>query len=188
MIDLQGQTFKNIDFSLEGFKSGEYDKCLFTQCNLSEQDLTDSNFSDCEFRSCNLSMVNLHGVALRNIKFSDCKLLGVHFEHCNEFLFEVGFENCQLDLSSFYKLGLKKTIFRNCSLHEVDFTLCDLNQAVFDECSLMGATFDNTKLESCDFRTAVHYAINPEINKIKKAKFSVQGLPGLLYQYGIEVE
>jgi uncharacterized protein YjbI with pentapeptide repeats len=85
-------------------------------------------------------------------------------------------------------LGLKKTVFRNCSLHEVDFTLCDLTFAAFDECSLMGATFDNSKLESCDFRTAVHYAINPEINKIKKAKFSIQGLPGLLYQYGIEVE
>ena len=111
MVEIERQSFKNIDFSLDAFKQGEYNKCAFIQCNLSEQDLKDSNFSECEFHACNLSMVNLHGAALRNIKFKDCKLLGVHFEHCNEFLFEVAFENCHLDLSSFYKLGLKKVEF-----------------------------------------------------------------------------
>jgi len=44
MVDIEGQSFKNIDFSLEAIKKGEYNKCVFIQCNLSEQDLTDSNF------------------------------------------------------------------------------------------------------------------------------------------------
>ena len=51
-----------------------------------------------------------------------------------------------------------------------------------------GAIFDNTILEKSDFRTSYNYAMNPEINSIKKAKFSLQGIPGLLGKYNIEVE
>jgi hypothetical protein len=34
----------------------------------------------------------------------------------------------------------------------------------------------------------VHYRIDPNINQIKKAKFSLDGLPGLLSAYQIEIK
>jgi hypothetical protein len=43
-------------------------------------------------------------------------------------------------------------------------------------------------LEKADFRTAFNYSINPETNRIKKAKFSKEGLNGLLDKYDIEIE
>jgi len=52
----------------------------------------------------------------------------------------------------------------------------------------MRATFENTALEKVDLRTGFNYSINPEINRIKKAKFSLQGVLGLLDKYDIEIE
>jgi len=43
-------------------------------------------------------------------------------------------------------------------------------------------------LEKADFREATNYFIDPEKNRIKKAKFSLNGLPGLLIPYDIIIE
>jgi len=70
----------------------------------------------------------------------------------------------------------------------VDFTECDLTGSIFENCDLTNATFDNTIIEKVDFRTAFNYSINPELNRIKKAKFSIQGISGLLSKYDIDIE
>jgi hypothetical protein len=38
-----------------------------------------------------------------------------------------------------------------------------------------------------DFRTAHSYEINPSISQIKKAKFSSDGLAGLVQSFGITI-
>jgi hypothetical protein len=43
-------------------------------------------------------------------------------------------------------------------------------------------------LERTDFRTSYNYSIDPEINRISKAKFSINGVVGLLGKYNIEIE
>ncbi|MCB0588193.1 MAG: pentapeptide repeat-containing protein, partial [Phaeodactylibacter sp.] len=103
-------------------------------------------------------------------------------------LFSVSFEGCQLDLSSFFKRQLKETVFKNCSLREVDFAEANLAGAAFEHCSLNGAIFEKTNLEGADFRTAQHYSIDPEMNRVRKARFSFDGLAGLLEKYDIKVE
>ena len=70
----------------------------------------------------------------------------------------------------------------------MDFSATDLSASNFANCDLSGAIFDNSILEKTDFRTAYNYSINPEINKIKKAKFSVSGIAGLLDKYDIVIE
>ena len=75
--------------------------------------------------------------------------------------------------------------FKNCLLEEVDFAESDLTNAVFAECDLRGAMFDHSKLEKADFRTAINYSIDPESNRIRKAKFSKEGAIGLLAKYDI---
>ena len=112
----------------------------------------------------------------------------MHFENCDQFLFEVDFVNCILNLSSFYKLKLKKTRFKDSNLSEVDFTETDLASSLFDNCDLAGARFERTILEKADLRTSRNYSIDPELNKIKKAKFSAHGITGLLDKYDIEIE
>ena len=83
---------------------------------------------------------------------------------------------------------MKKTIFTSCKLEEVDFTEADLSSSVFDNCDLSKTIFENTILQKVDFRTAYNYSINPEKNNIKKAKFSLPEVMGLLNNYDIEIE
>jgi uncharacterized protein YjbI with pentapeptide repeats len=115
-------------------------------------------------------------------------MVGLRFENCNKFLFAVHFENCVLNISSFYQMKIKKTKFINTSLQEVDFTNTDLNSSLFDKCDLAGAVFHNTILEKADFKTAYNYSIDPAANKIKKARFSLPAVIGLLNSYDIEVD
>jgi len=100
----------------------------------------------------------------------------------------MSFENCILNHSSFYQVKFKKTSFKKTQLREVDFVESDLTGSLFDGCDLAMAVFENTILEKVDFRCAFNYSINPEINRIKKAKFSLFGVAGLLGKYDIEIE
>ena len=81
-----------------------------------------------------------------------------------------------------------KTKFDKCSLKETDFTEVNLSASVFSDCDLTGAIFSNTILEKVDFRTANNYSIDPEFNKLKKAKFSAFNLDGLLYKYQLDID
>ena len=116
-----------------------------------------------------------------------CKMLGINFENVSEFLFSVSFSNCVLNFSAFYKRNFQKTSFAGCSLHEVDFSEADLSQSDFSNADLAGAKFENSNLEKVDFRSAINYSINPGMNRIRKAKFSLAGITGLLDTYGIEI-
>ena len=167
---------------------GEYDGCSFIQLDLSGADLMGCTFMDCRFEACNLGNAKVKGTALKSVAFVDCKLTGIHFRDCVTFLFAVSFERCKLDLSSFHKMPMKETVFRDCSLQEADLSETDLSRALFDRCDLAGALFEGTNLEKCDLRTAVNYSIDPARNRIKKARFTLAGLPGLLDRYGIDIE
>jgi uncharacterized protein YjbI with pentapeptide repeats len=184
----EDKTLENIDFTQRDLTPGDYENCVFLNCNFSETDLSNINFTECKFAGCNLSMAKLAHAAFRDVAFKDCKLLGLHFENCNPFLFTVQFDNCLLNLSSFYRLKIKKTHFKNSSLHEVDFTETDLSASRFENCDMANAVFENTVLEKADLRTSYNYSIDPELNHIKKAKFSREGVIGLLNKYDIEIE
>ena len=181
------QTFENTDFSEKKVSVIEYNNCEFINCNFSKSDLSNINFVDCFCKGCNFSLAVLKNAGIKNVRFVNSKLMGIDFGVCNDFLFSASFENCQLDYSSFYKKKLKKASFSSCSLKEVDFTETDLSGTVFKNCDLTGAVFVQTILEKADFRTARNYALDPELNKIKKAKFSLPEVAGLLAKYNIDI-
>jgi uncharacterized protein YjbI with pentapeptide repeats len=58
-------------------------------------------------------------------------MLGLQFDHCSAFGLSFRFETCILNHSTFYKTSIKKTLFKNTQLHQVDFTDCDLTHFVF---------------------------------------------------------
>jgi len=185
---IEDQEFKYLDFSVNKMTADEYDNCTFINCIFAKTNLSNISFADCVFDNCDLSMSKLTNTTLRDVRFKACKMLGLHFEDSNPFLFSVNFESCQLSLSSFYKCALKNMSFNECHLNEVDFTESDLNSSVFNECDLTGAIFENAVLEKVDFRTSYNFSIDPENNRIAKAKFSQAGIAGLLDKYDIEIE
>jgi uncharacterized protein YjbI with pentapeptide repeats len=180
--------FTGINFFLEGINIKEYENCIFENCIFSKTDLTDINFIECEFKNCDFSLAKVTNTAFIDVEFKGSKLLGVHFEDCNKFVISADFEGCKLNLSSFYKLNLRNIKFKDSNLQEVDFTGANLTGILFDNCNLLRAIFVSSILEKADFRTAYNYSINPESNRLSKAKFSMSGILGLLDKYNIEVE
>jgi len=184
----EDKKFEKLNFIEKTLPFGVYENCIFFNCDFSNADLSNFSFAECKFSGCNISMAKLTKVTLNDVVFNSCKLLGLHFEDCNKMPFIISFENCTLNFSSFYKQKLKKIVFKNSEIREADFTDADLSAAIFDHCDLTKTKFENTILEKADFRTSFNYSINPELNKIKKAKFSMPGIIGLLDKYDIEIE
>jgi fluoroquinolone resistance protein len=173
-----GSFLKNLVFEL----------CFFTNCDFFETNFLGVVFIDCQFNDCNFSMAKLNDTALRGTQFFNCKMMGVIFDKCHPLLFTVQFNDCILDYSSFSTLKMKQTQFKGCSIIEAQFVETDLTGSSFVECNLFRTVFQQSILEKVDFTTSRNYSIDPGQNRMKKAKFAIAGLPGLLEKYGIIVE
>jgi uncharacterized protein YjbI with pentapeptide repeats len=110
------------------------------------------------------------------------------FGDVNSFLLAFDFEGCLLNLCSFFKLRMRGAFFKKCTLLETDFSGADLTGATFENCDLSRAVFSSTILEKADFVSAYNYSIDPEVNRVKKARFSYPGVLGLLDRFNIEIE
>lgn len=182
------KTFEKVSFIDKKVNNREFEDCVFKNCDFSNSDFSNNSFMDCEFIDCNLSMTKLVLTSLKTVHFKDCKLLGIQFNTCNDFLFEVSFQECVLDYSSFANKKMLKTKFDSCSMKEISFIGTNLTNSIFENCNLENAVFNDTQLAAADFRTAYNYKIDPEFNPMKKAKFSSQGIIGLLDKYDIKIE
>ncbi len=187
-ICITEKTFHQEDFSIMSLPDVIYEACRFLHCNFNNADLSGINFTDCLFADCNLSSVKIIQTTFNAVTFEQCKMLGLHFENANAYLFTVHFAGCTLDLSSFYQRKMKKTVFSHCSLQEADFTETVLTEAVFDGCNLREAKFENTLLDKADLRTAINYAIDPEKSKVKQARFTALGMFSLLDKYQLRID
>ncbi len=184
----ENKVFEKISFKEHILVKGVYEECTFKNCNFNSVDLSGITFRTCLFNNCDCSLTKLKNTILQDVRFVNSKLLGIQFNECNGFLLRLYFENCMLKLSVFYKLKLKNTVFTNCNLQEADFSEADMAGAAFENCDLLLATFMHTNLEKADFRSASNYSINPELNRIRNARFSIPGVTGLLTTYDIEIE
>lgn len=188
MILHEDKTFDNIDYADKDVSNREFVKCLFHACDFSNSNISGNEFVECQFIDCNLSLTKFGTASLKTVFFKNCKLIGVDFSSCKDFLFSIGFENCILDYSSFFKKKLKNTIFKKCNIKEANFADSDLTNSVFKDCDLNMTQFEKTNLNGVDFTTSFNYNIDPELNRMKNAKFSIEGLSGLLTKYGIIIE
>jgi uncharacterized protein YjbI with pentapeptide repeats len=166
----------------------DFEQYHFIGCELGAASLAGLRLEDCLFERCNLTAAKLGGTALQNVAFLDCKLLGVPFTACQDMLFGVHFELCQLRYASFAGKRLAGTRFEKCSLAEADFTNADLTGAAFQGCDLTQTIFHDTQLAGADFTTATGFSLDPEANRLAGARFALAGLPGLLDKYGLVIE
>lgn len=185
---IDDQQYAGISYFGQKLMQTEFNTCTFRNCDFSNADLSESDLVNCRFENCNFAMAKLTGAGIKEVHFFACKLVGLNFDSCSDFLFSVSFQQCTLDYASFFSKKMKKTKFTDCSLKDVDFSEVDLSMAYFGNCDLQNAVFQRTNLEKADLRTAANYSIDPEMNRINKAKFSYSGLPGLLEKYKIEIE
>lgn len=182
------KAFTSTEVGGEGLQATEYDGCTFDHLDLKNADLSKKTFVECVFRDCDLSLVQLERTSFRVVRFERCKLLGARFDSCHTFLLAFTFDACILDLATFHGLRLKGTKFDRCRMRETDLSSADFTNGSFAGCDLGAAVFDGTVLEGTDFRGASNYSIDPATNRIRKARFSRDGVAGLLDRTGIIIE
>ncbi|MEP2669533.1 MAG: pentapeptide repeat-containing protein [Cyclobacteriaceae bacterium] len=182
------ETIENKDFSNQSIAKHNYECCTFKNCDFANADLSECKFIETEFIDCNFSNANITRASFQDVKCTQCKMLGLQFDKCNAFSFTIHFDHCQLNHSSFYQMKLNRSSFLNSQLESVDFTEADLKKVVLRHCNLLNATFDNTNLENADLSGSTHYAIDPEMNKVKGASFSLPEVVGLLSKYNIKIK
>jgi uncharacterized protein YjbI with pentapeptide repeats len=73
-------------------------------------------------------------------------------------------------------------------LKEADFSQTELSGSTFSNCDLSGAVFENANLQKVDFRTSDNFTIDLEKNRVAKARFSQDGLKGLLSKYDLIID
>jgi len=181
------QTFESVNYAEKIINGKEFNGCTFKKCDFSNSEFSRCKFIDCIFEHGNLSMMKLTASTLNDVVFKNCKILGVNFSPCVDFLFSVRFEDCILDYASFMGKKMVKTSFIKTSLKEVTFSQANLSGAVFDQCDLADAVFNRTDLAAANFVTAYNYIIDPELNNVKRAIFSANGILGLLDKYDIRI-
>ncbi len=181
------KVFTALSFSDFSSMAAEYEDCTFIQCDFSNQYIPNINLLDCTFADCNFSNSVFNQTSLKLVIFNECKLTGADFSNVNPFLLELNFNDSDLSLANFHGIPLTNSSFENCSLIEVDFSESDLSGIKITNSNLERVIFNRTKLEKVDFSTSFNIQLDPELNNIKGAKFSIQSLPGLLNKYGIIV-
>lgn len=166
----------------------EFEHYHFKGFELSSANLQERIFTNCLFESCNLASTKLEHTALRNVAFESCKLLGVQFQACQDLQFQVHFERCLMDYTSFWGKWMPNTRFNSCSLHEVNFNEANLTNALFRNCDLLGAVFHQTVLNGADLATSQNLLLNLDENELKAARFTAGQLPALVAKYGLIID
>jgi fluoroquinolone resistance protein len=180
--------FEGKDYTRQRLPRGEYDQCTFINCDFSGGYLDNTHFLECRFEDCNLSNANLKNTMFREVHFWRTKLMGLRFEDCSSFLLSFNFSDCILDLSSFFGMSLKNTQFTACRMAGTEFTETNLQNGGFGQCNLENAHFNGCDLRGADFVTAYNYSIDPEKNQLRNARFSREGVAGLLRKYDIVID
>lgn len=184
------ETFKQL-LAKETFSSIEFDRCTFSQCDLSDTVFTHCKFIDCEFIGCNLNSIQFSFSKLTDVNFKDCKLMGVDWTLVAwpnlSISSPVSFDSCLLSHGSFYGLELSELSMQHCKTHEVDFRECNLRQANLNFTDFSYSQFNRTDLTEADLEDAFHYSIDVFNNKIKGAKFSREEALSLLDSLDIEL-
>lgn len=180
--------FKGVDFGDEDLKLGSYEHCQFINCNFTASTLVGFQFSNCSFTNCDLSNIKILDAIFDTVYFKACKLIGLRFETCNDFVFSADFNGCLLSYSTFSGMDLRGRDFTSSRLIETEFTDTNLTAAIFKEADLSGAVFERSNLEKADFRSATNFNIDPEKNRMKGAKFSHRDLPSLLSKYKLDID
>lgn len=83
---------------------------------------------------------------------------------------------------------MKKSKIVHCNLDECYFQNTYLVGVDFSGSTFINTLFHNTDMQKANFTDASGYVIDPRVNKIKKAIFSVPDVLNLLNCFDIEIK
>lgn len=169
----------------------EFEECRFLDCNFSGARFRNCKFINCDFVRCNLSLVELANARLFGVSFRETKLVGVDWSRASwptfHVDFELRFEHCILNDSSFLGLTLNELVLNDCKLHDADFREGSFAGSTMTGCDFTHSLFMKTNLRDVDFSDSTGYAIDVLNNEVKGARFSRHEALSLLDGLGVEL-
>lgn len=184
----EGQSFDHLDIHEHPIAGNEYSSCRFEGCDFTEADLSRCRFEDCRFVACNFSNPIVARSRFADSSFEECKIVGLNFGNCDQLVFDVGFEGCRLQSCNFSSLKMKGAAFRRCAIDSCFFEDGYLVDAAFDDSVFSLTLFHACDLTRASFRGARGYSIDPRVNKVEKAVFSVPDVLALVECFGVRIE
>ena len=182
-----GMHFSGEQFAPDSLLDRCFFDCTFEQCLFHEMNLKKSRFSDCTFKGCSLQLPKFDGCRLQGVLFDESKIVGADFFTCDEKFFSIQCRKSILVGCNFSNMKMKQFIFSGSKLTDCQFLDTVLIEADFRECNLQGALFHHADLSKADFRDATNYAINPQSNSVKKARFSAPEALSLLEYFDVDI-
>ena len=178
------QIFKNLDLKNKELLEINFEECIFEKCEFNEAVFKKCNFKECVFSHCNIGNIKFKNTKISELKIESCKALGINW---TEAIFPnvvlncpLGFRDSDISYCSFYSLKLRNMDIVDCKSEEVDFRECDLSESNLSRTDFYRNTFYETNLFASNFVEAKNYIIDPLVNKVTRAKFSLPEVLSLL--------
>lgn len=191
IFEYHEEAFELIELKEKTIESKRFEACTFKKCQFTEAEFRQCEFVDCEFIHCNLSMAKFINTGFNEAVFENCKLIGIDWTKVKwpfvKLACPVKFYQCDLSFSNFFEINLVDAVFEECKVHEVDFRGAELNGASLCYNDFYKSIFQHCNLSKSDFTGSTNYLINPEENKITKAKFSFPEVMDLLRHLDITI-
>jgi uncharacterized protein YjbI with pentapeptide repeats len=116
------------------------------------------------------------------------KICWIDFSLINRFNVSMNFIDCIISFASFFDLWMKKAKFTNSKITDTRFIRMDLIESDFGWTDLKWTIFNSSNLQKANFVKAYNYYIDPNLNKLKWARFSPYEALSLLSSYEIIIE
>jgi len=160
--EYSNKTFKKLTSKNAKFVKKEFYKCTFKNCKFLESQFIDCVFNDCKFINSDLSLSKLNGSRFQLVTFKNCDLVRINwgFVDWSNFItkFEISFNKCTLNHSSFVGVTLYKLNLTESICNDVDFSESSLQEANFNKSDLSKSVFRRTNLSKANFIEAKNYA------------------------------
>ncbi len=169
-------TFKGLLWIETRLSGASFEECEFIDCDFSDSQFHGCKFTQCEFVRCNLSLADMANSQLYGLTFKDCKLVGIDWTKADwpQYYrdFELKFQRCLLNDTSFYGLTLNELVLDECKVHDADFREGNFTDSQMTHCTFDRSLFMHTNLERVDFSNSTGCSIDVLANEIKGATFS----------------
>ncbi|HUV26684.1 MAG TPA: pentapeptide repeat-containing protein [Anaerolineales bacterium] len=183
------QEFKDLHLDGIQINSSDFVDCTFSDCSFVESGFKKCRFVNCDFKRCDLSLTRVPESIFNSTSFEDSKIIGVNWAQADWSISELGkpisFLKSAISHCTFIGLSLKGIQVVDCAAVDVDYREADLSRADFSGSDLSASLFMHTNLSEANLSRARNYAIDPGLNELKEAKFSLPEAMSLLYSMNI---
>jgi fluoroquinolone resistance protein len=183
---IEGKVIRDLDFRGGEISEKVFRDCTFTNVIFAEVRLRECRFEDCVVSLSDWTMAKVFGTGMRSVKFEGSKLMGIDWSDGHRSL-DASFKECVLDYCSFVRIDLRKSVFKDCRMIEVNFSEANLTETDFSGSNLDRSQFHQTNLSRANLAGATNVRLNPTENKVKGATLSLDAAISIVTTMGMHV-